>query len=176
MLAKHETVIQLAADLALFMSLYSSFCHCHLLVRLKVSYNTVQACVARYTGHSYQLCFTLAPKFTNELLLTPNVLTTLRWSSSMVYTTMQYRHTHKYTTTIQKIARVTHAQIGGQHVPSNQLLVPALLCIHSLLPLIRVLYTDGRTPFSRFSPWGWLLIYQVSRVIHWQNFGIKAMI
>jgi len=90
--------------------------------------------VAGYTGHSYQLCFTLAPRFTIELLLAPNVSTTLRWSSSVVYTTMQYRHTHKYTTTVQKMARVTRAQIGGQHVPSNI----ASLSLHNPLQYIAV--------------------------------------
>ena len=84
------------------------------LVQLRTSGTSiVEACVARYTRHSYQLCFTLAPRFTNELLLTPNVSTTLRWSSSVVYTTMQYRHTHKYTTTIHQLTILPTLQAPG---------------------------------------------------------------
>ena len=48
--------------------------------------------------------------------------------------------THINTQPQFKKAWVTRAQIGGQHVLSNQLLVPTVLCTHSLLPLIRVLY------------------------------------
>ena len=129
--------------------------------------HTVEACVTRYTGHSYQLCFTLAPRFTNELLLTPNVSTTLRWSSSVVYTTMQYRHTHKYTTTIQK--SVGNPCSNWRATCAQQSVTGAYSPVHTLPATTdqSIVYTDGRTPSSRFSPWGWLLIYQVPRVIRW---------